>query len=143
MRNYLVFALRIALGGLFFYAGLSKILKPAWSAAGYLTGAQTFHGFFQWLTTPGIITVVNFVNEWGLLLLGISLLLGLAVRLSTIPGAVLMFLYYLVILHFPYVGQNYFLIDDHIIFIICLLYLYAVNAGKFWGLDSLIKIKRA
>lgn len=141
MRNNLVLALRIALGGMFFYAGISKLLTPGWSAAGYMSMASTFHGFFQWLSQPGIIDVVNFLNVWGLILLGISLLLGIGVRLSTIPGAVLMFLYYLVILHFPYVGENYFLIDDHIIFIICLLYLYAVNAGHYLGLDAIIAVR--
>ena len=101
-RRLSVFFLRISLGWLFFYAGVTKLFDPAWTAAGYLKGAKTFASFYEWLLTPSILPVVNFLNEWGLTLIGVSLLLGVMVRLSSILGAALMLLYYFVVLDFPY-----------------------------------------
>ena len=37
--NYALLALRLAVGWLYFYSGISKFLEPGWSAAGYLKGA--------------------------------------------------------------------------------------------------------
>jgi len=101
-QKFSLFFLRLSLGWMFFYAGIIKIINPEWSAAGYLKGAKSLIWFYQWLLTPNILPIINFANEWGLTLLGISLILGIAVRLSAIFGALLMLLYYLVILDFPY-----------------------------------------
>jgi thiosulfate dehydrogenase (quinone) large subunit len=130
-----LFLLRISLGWMFLYAGITKVLDPAWSAAGYLKGAKTFAGLYQWLASPGIIPVVNFVNEWGLTLLGVSLILGVFVRLSGVLGAVLMFIYYLPILQFPYPNAHAYIVDEHIIYATALLFLAAIKAGRVWGLE--------
>ena len=131
-----LFLLRVSLGWLYFYAGITKVINPEWSAAGYLKGAKTFAGFYQWLTSPGILPLVNFVNEWGLLLLGVSLILGIAVRLSAILGVALMLLYYIPILDFPYPNPNSFLVDQHIIFILVLILFVNLRAGRIWGLEN-------
>lgn len=131
-----LFLLRISLGWMFFYAGITKVLNPDWSAAGYLKGAKTFAGFYQWIASPGLLPLTNFVNEWGLTLLGVALILGLFVRLSSIFGAVLMFLYYLPILQFPYPNPNSFLVDQHIVYIFALLALASLRTGRIWGLEN-------
>lgn len=136
MSEKLLFLMRIALGWLFFYAGFMKIITPGWSAAGYLGTAKTFAGFYAFLASPSVLPVINFIVAWGLLLLGLSLILGLFLRLSTVLGAVLMFLFYLPVLTFPYIGKNYFLVDDHIIFLLALLILGNAHAGRFWGLET-------
>ena len=64
-QKIILFLLRVGTGWLMFYAGITKILNPAWSAAGYLKGAKTFVGFYNWLAQPDILPVVNFINEWG------------------------------------------------------------------------------
>jgi thiosulfate dehydrogenase [quinone] large subunit len=74
--------LRIALGWLFFYAGLSKVLDPAWSAAPFLAKATTLPSLFAWLASPGILPVTNALNAWGLLLLGASLLVRLMIAVT-------------------------------------------------------------
>lgn len=131
-----VFLLRISFGMLFFYAGITKILDPNWSAAGYLKGAKTFAVFYQFLLQPDILTIVNFINEWGLTLLGLSLLLGIFVRLSSWLGALLMLLYYLPVLTFPFVGEHGFLVDQHIVYIFALLLLGSLRAGRYWGIEN-------
>lgn len=132
---------RLSMGWLFLYAGITKILSPAWSAAGYLKGAETFPRFFNWLTQPGILPIVNILNEWGLTLLGISLLLGFLVRISSYLGALLMLLYYLPNLNFPYAGAHSFIVDEHIIYMTLLVFFALIQAGTYWGADQHIKIK--
>jgi len=131
-----LFLLRVSLGWMFFYAGITKILNPEWSAVGYLKGAKTFAGFYQFLTQPGILPITNFVNEWGLTLLGISLIFGVFVRLSSILGAALMLLYYFPILDFPYPNAHSFIIDEHIIYALALILLAAWRAGRTYGLEN-------
>jgi len=137
MTNYQkvsLFLLRIAAGWMFFYAGITKIMDPAWSAAGYLGSAKNFPEFYNLLTTPVMLPITNFLNEWGLTLLGVSLILGVGIRLSSILGAVLMLLYYLPILDFPYPNAHSYIVDEHIIYIAVLLVLASFRSGHVWGL---------
>lgn len=128
--------LRIALGWLFFYSGITKVLNPDWSAAGYLQGAKTLAPVYHWLLRPDVLPTVNFLNEWGQLILGLALLLGVFVRLGGVMGAALMLLYYLPALEFPYVGKNAFIVDEHIIYALALLLLAAFRVGRIWGLEN-------
>src|SRR3989344_3120408 len=130
-----LFFLRITMGWMFFWAGITKVLAdPSWSAAGYLKGAKMFTGFYNFLSTPGMLPITDFVNEWGLTLLGVSLIFGLGVRVSSILGAALMLLYYFPILDFPYPNAHSYIVDEHIIYIAALLLLAAMKAGRAWGL---------
>jgi len=54
----------------------------------------------------------------------------------------LMILYYLPVLSFPYAGEHSFLVDEHIIYITTFLVLFASNAGTVWGLDSWFQKRR-
>ncbi len=119
------------------YAGITKIIDPKFSAAGYIVNAKTFTGFYQWLAGPNLLPIVNFLNEWGLTLLGISLILGIGVRLSSTLGAILMLLYYFPILDFPHPNPYSFIVDEHIVYAASLLVLASVRAGRTWGLDNL------
>lgn len=131
-----ILLLRLAMGWLFLYAGVTKIINPEWSAAGYLKTAKTFPGFFQALLDPAILPFINFINEWGLTLLGISLILGVFVRLSSWLGAALMLLYYFPILDFPYPNPHSYIVDEHIIYALMLVFFAAIRAGRVWGLEN-------
>src|SRR3989344_5372860 len=113
--------LRIALGLMFVYAGITKIADSAWSSAGYLTNAQTFSGFYNWLASPVLLDSVNIVNECGLFLIGLALVLGIGIKYAAPLGALLMMLYYFPVLDFPYAGEHSYLIDEHIIYTLALL----------------------
>lgn len=130
-----IFLLRVGTGWFFFYAGIVKVLNPEWSAAKYLAGAKTFASFYQWLLSPQILPVINVLNEWGLTLLGVSLILGVFVRLSSVLGAILMLLYYFPVLDFPTAGPYAYLIDEHILYAFVLLLLAAFRAGRVWGIE--------
>lgn len=135
-QKFFLFLLRIVMGWMYFYAGIVKVIDPNFSAAGYLQGAKTFAVFYQWLLSPNILPTVNFINEWGLTLLGVSLILGIGVRLSSILGGILMLLYYFPILNFPYPNPHSYLVDEHIIYAAMLFFFAAVRAGRVWGLEN-------
>ncbi|MBX4187793.1 MAG: DoxX family membrane protein [Candidatus Doudnabacteria bacterium] len=128
--------LRLSLGWLMLHAGIVKLMDPKWSAAGYIKGAKTLPVFFQSLLDPGVLPIVNLINEWGLTLLGISLILGIGVRISSVLGAVLMLMYYLPGLDFPYPNANSYIVDEHIIYILVLLYFAVSDAGRMYGMKS-------
>ena len=134
-----LFFLRISLGWILLYAGVTKLLDPSWSAAGYLNNAQTFSGLYAWLASDQLLPIVNILNEWGLTLIGLSLVLGAFTRISSLAGALLMLLYYFPALNFPIANSHYYLIDYHIIFIIDLILLHFTEAGDFLVLDRMIK----
>lgn len=136
MSKISLLLLRISMGWLMFYAGITKILNPEWSSAGYLKSAATFPELYQWFLQPEVLPIIDFINGWGLTLLGVSLILGLFVRLSAPLGALLMMLYYFPVLKFPYVSSYSFLVDEHIIYALVLIFLSAVKSGGIWGLDK-------
>ena len=41
-QKFFLFLLRVSAGWMFFYAGITKVLNPQWSAEGYLKGAKSF-----------------------------------------------------------------------------------------------------
>lgn len=131
-----VFTLRLAMGWLFFYAGITKVLNPEWSAEGYLQNAKTFTGLYQWFASANNIEWVNLLNEWGLTLIGVSLILGAFVRCASLGGILLMALYYLPVLDFPYPNLHSYLVDDHIIYLLVFVVLYTSRAGQYWGIDA-------
>lgn len=136
MRTLSLLLLRISLGSLFFYAGITKVLDPSWSAAGYLMNAKTFPSLYAWFASPALLPFINFVNEWGLLLIGLFLILGIFVRISGIAGAVLMLLYYFPILDGLYPNAHSLIVDEHIIYFCALLVLAAFRAGRVYGLEK-------
>ena len=131
-----LFLLRITLGWMYFYAGITKVMDPSWSAAGYLKGAKNFTGLYAWFASPSMLPIINFVNEWGLTLLGVSLLLGVGVRLSSVLGIGLMLLYYIPILDFPYPNTHSFIVDEHVVYSMALAVIAAWRAGRIWGLEK-------
>ena len=134
-QKFFLFLRRVTVGWMFFYAGITKVLNPQWSAEGYLKGAKAFTWFFQIILDPNILPIINFINKWGLTLLGISLILGLFVRFSSLLGVLLMALYYIA-LGFPYPNPHSYIVDEHIIYISILFFFAAIKAGRVFGLDG-------
>lgn len=124
-------AVRVLLGVQFLNAGITKI--GGWSAAGYLSGATgPFAGWFQ--SMAGSV-VVDQLNIWGLTLIGLALILGLAVRPASFFGAIMMLLYY-----FAQFEENtsHGIIDSHIIYVAVFVLFMAGGVGHVVGLDSIV-----
>ena len=133
----LLFLLRMAMAWTFLYAASHQVLVPDWSATGFLAHTKTFHGFFNLFTGPVIGPTVSFLVEYGHLLIGLSLLFGLAVRLSSMFGIALMCLYWMAHMDFPFITDtNNFLVDNHVVYALVLGLLIVKRAGHIWGLDE-------
>jgi thiosulfate dehydrogenase [quinone] large subunit len=151
-RNYtntqltLLVILRVFIGWHFLYEGLSKLMNPNWTAQSYLLdSAGLFKGFFEWMATnPNVIGVVDFINIWGLVLIGLGLMLGCLSRIATVSGIVLLSLYYLS--HPALIGANYatptegsyLFVNKILIELAAMLVLAAFPTGKDIGLDRFV-----
>ena len=111
-QKIILVALRLAIGWHFLYEGLAKVANPNWTSAGYLLDSAGFmKGFFFWLAAnPDMLKVVDFLNIWGLILIGLGLLLGAFTRISIFSAITLLCLYYLS--HPPFIGLKYAVPSD-------------------------------
>lgn len=109
--------LRVAIGWHFLYEGISKLLVSNWSSASFLANTTGFlSGFYHWLaSSAAIIKVVDILNVYGLILIGIALFIGLLSRPAAICGAILLTLYYFA---YPPVGLSLFNMGDEHLFIV-------------------------
>ena len=126
-----LFLLRVGMGILFFWAGYTKLIDPSWTAAGYIAGSKNFVGFYSWLLQPNILPTINFLNEWGLTLIGFALIFGIFVRFASFFGIIVMILYYL-----PIYPPLHGLVDEHVIYSLVFLVLMAFGAGKILTLNT-------
>lgn len=131
-----LFFLRIGMGILFFSAGWVKITDPLWSAAGYISGSKIFTEFYGWLATPTVLPAVNFLNEWGLTLIGAALIFGIFVRIASFFGFAMMILYYL-----PAYPTEHGLVDEHIIYSFVFMVFMSYGAGKILTLNNWIQTR--
>ena len=141
-KNHYLFLLllRLGMGWLFLYAGISKIVDPDWTAAGFLQSSKMLSDIYGWFALPGNIIFVDFLNEWGLTLIGVALIAGAAVKYASYFGILLMLLYYFPTLEFPYVSNQSFIVDSHIIYILVLLLFIGTRSGEMWGIDRYLKV---
>lgn len=128
--------LRLSLGWLLFYAGITKVLADSWSAEFYLKEAKLFPEMYAFFLQPDILPYVNLLNMWGLTLVGAALILGVFVRFASLCGIALMILYYLPILDFPYPNAHSYIVDEHIVYAFALLVLAVFRAGRYFGLEN-------
>lgn len=99
--------LRLFIGWHFMYEGMVKIMNPKWTSLPYLLDSKgPASSFFIKLTQDdSLMVMINFVNEWALLLVGLGLILGCLYRLSSVGGMILLAMYTLS--HPSFVGASY------------------------------------
>lgn len=136
--------LRFLIGWHILYEGIAKLLNPTWSSVGFLQQSQgILSGFAKWVVSnPNILAAADFLNTWGLIAIGLGLILGLFSRTAAIAGAALLFIYYLNAP--PVVGVeyllpsdgNYLLVDKTLIESVALIALALFPTSQFFGLDA-------
>lgn len=145
--------LRILLGWIFLWAFLDKVFGLGFSTdaeKSWLAGTSPTLGFLKFGSQGPIAPfyqaiagqpLVDWLFMLGLLLLGVALMLGIASKLATVGGSIMLLLMYLAVLppeHNP-------LIDEHIIYILilCGLYIneakYSMGLAKKWEKLNLVK----
>lgn len=128
--------LRVYLGWYFFYTGIFQVLTHEWTIQSNLMNTKNFAYFYQWLTSPAVLTILNFLNEWGLILLGFFLILGIFTRLTSLLGAVLM-IFYFTLYYLPILQLN-FMVDKPLVYALVLILFAGMQAGRYYGLDGII-----
>jgi len=142
--------LRVAIGWHFLYEGIVKLLNPNWSSLGYLMDSQgLFAGMFHSIAgNPALLNVMDFINMWGLILIGAGLIVGLFTRIASIAGIVLLAFYYLS--HPATIGANfamptegnYLWINKNLIELLTLWVIALFPTWKTIGLDRFLFNKK-
>ncbi len=172
--------LRVAIGWHFCYAGIVKFMQGDWTSAGYLHASTgPFAPFFRSLAEDGglisitsqwsveLITVIDQLNIWGQIFVGLGLMLGLFTRVSILGCITMLALYYFSNPPWPvatpaesstamlnqlrYSGGffwqgiqlpgyeiSYIYVNKNLIEIFALVTLLTFNTGKIVGLDAAI-----
>ncbi|MBF0199098.1 MAG: hypothetical protein HQL32_15385 [Planctomycetes bacterium] len=138
--------LRIVIGWHLLYEGVVKFISPGWTAASFLESSWGIAApFYQFLASSNtLVSIVNFLNIWGLILLGTTLILGLFLRSTCLLGMILLGLYYMA--HPPFLENpssiasegNYLFVNKNIIEIMGLFVVYLFPTGHFIGLDRIL-----
>lgn len=142
--------LRILIGWHFLYEGLVKLLNPYWSSAGYLVESKWVFSdwFISIVTNPTALKIVDFLNIWGLICIGLGLIAGCLTRIASISGIVLLFLYY--VSNPPFIGfhysapaeGSYLIVNKNLIEMVALIVLTLFPTGIIVGVDRLIFRKK-
>jgi uncharacterized membrane protein YphA (DoxX/SURF4 family) len=142
--------LRILIGWHFLYEGLIKLFDPAWTSRPFLEGSRWIFGdLLRWMASaPAGIHIIDFLNAWGLTLIGLALILGVFTRLASWAGVIILSMYYLA--YPPFGGLNYgavaegsyLIVNRNLIELACFLVLAFTRSGEFFGLDLLLKNMR-
>lgn len=143
--------LRVVVGWHFLYEGIAKILTPDWTSQGFLDVSKwIFSPVFHWIAdTPSVLSVVDFLNIWGLILIGLGLMVGLFTRAAAVFGIALLSLYY--IANPPFIGMdygvvtegNYLIVDKNFVELIALIAVALFPTGAFLGLDRFVVYLRS
>jgi len=149
-QSYLMVALRFLIGWHLLYEGIFKLIKPEWSSIGFLADAQwIFSGIADRIVSnPGVLNAVDFLNTWGLIAIGLGLILGLFTRVAGIAGTVLLGMYYL--FNPPFIGMettvplegNYLLINKTLIEAVMLMLVAVSPSARLFGLDKIFINRR-
>lgn len=136
--------LRISLGWIFFWPFLDKLFGLGFSTKpenAWLLGVSPTTGFLQFAVKGPFASLfqklaglawVDWLFMFGILLIGLALILGIGIRIAAYSGMLLLLLMWLATLQ----PEHNPLIDEHIIYALLLLLLYKMKAGEIFGLGK-------
>tara|TARA_B100000003_G_scaffold32747_1_gene26796 strand:- start:3215 stop:3709 length:495 start_codon:yes stop_codon:yes gene_type:complete len=146
---YGLVTLRFLIGWHFLYEGISKLLNPYWSSAAYLLDSKwIFSGLANTIVSnPNLLTISDYINMWGLTLVGVSLIFGIYSRYGSLIGMGFIILYYLFAP--PLVGLeygkpnegSYIIVNKNLIEACALWVLYSFPTSQHIGLDRFLQAK--
>ena len=145
---WLLTALRVVIGWHFLYEGIAKAFNPNWSSALYLMESKwLFSGFFHWLISSDTsLQIVDFLNIWGLILIGTCLFLGFLPHLASIAGALLLMLYYIANPPFVYSSvpsqSHFYIINYNLIEAVVLVVITTLREEQLYGLQRYLASRK-
>jgi uncharacterized membrane protein YphA (DoxX/SURF4 family) len=147
--KFIITLLNITVGWHLLFEGLVKMLVPDWSSLSYLqnsTGPLAFV-FKAMADSPLILKVVDLLNIYGLMAIGLLLIIGILTRYAAIGGALLLLSYYISNPPLQATGVgfgvegHYILVNKNLIETILLLMIASLPNDWFYGLQNLISRK--
>ncbi len=146
---------RIAVGIIFLWAGLDKLLGATpFSASGFLTHAtlgslgwpfvtgtpadgtvfNPTHDFWVSLAgNAGLMSIVNFLVVAGEIGIGVALILGLFTRFAGAMGTLMMLLFFVAAWDF-----TDGIVNQHLTYALVCATLTGLGAGRYYGLDGVL-----
>jgi len=146
IQAFLLVTLRVLLGWYFLYEGIVKITNPDWSSYSYLMDSEGPFAkmFTSMAVNANVLAIVNWLNKWGLTLIGLGLMLGFLTQAATFFGMLLLVFYYLshpalasVSYLMPMEG-SYLIVNKTLIEVIVMAVLLAFPTGHIAGIDRFI-----
>jgi thiosulfate dehydrogenase (quinone) large subunit len=114
-QQFSIVALRIIVGWFMAADGYLNLMAPGFTSKGFLLGAKTFPAFYAWFASPANLVWVDPLNVWGIILIGVALILGVGVRPAAWAGVAMMILYYFPHYGYPFSLQHGWFVEEHII----------------------------
>ena len=148
LRKTVITIIRAAIGLHFFYEGLSKLFMENWSAQSYLANANGFlSGFYHWLASgESLVKVIDVLNVYGLILIGLALFLGIFIRIASVGGILLLLLYYFA---YPPFGTSLFGSPEGHFYIVnrnfieaLLLFWFVLSSQTGYGISQLFRRRK-
>lgn len=145
--SYLLTIVRIAIGWQFLYEGIAKIIAGNWTSAPYLAGSKWILAplFTAMADNQAAVAFVDFINIWGMVLVGVGLMLGLLSRWASAGGALMLLLYFMAYPPIPgYMTGvptegSYLWVNRNLIELFVLAIFVFISPASHYGLDRLIK----
>ncbi|HEX6474616.1 MAG TPA: DoxX family protein [Candidatus Limnocylindria bacterium] len=144
--------LRVAVGVIFLWAGLEKLMAPEpFDASGFLqfgtmgtlgwpfvTGTPAegavynpTHDFWVALSeNDSAMRVINFLVPFGQLGIGVSLILGLFTRFGSAMGTLMMLFFFVAAWDF-----EFGIVNQHLTYALVTAFIGYIGAGNYYGLD--------
>ena len=141
-KNWSMLFGRLGLGFLFLWGGYQKILTQMsgkMATAGFLSGASVagspLAAFFNGLSGNW---AVEYLVVYGELLIGVSLIFGLATRLGAVSGALMMLLFTVALWPIADTANANPLVDFRVIYGMIFLMFFFVSPSRFLGIDGIL-----
>ncbi len=153
-QQFCLITLRTVIGWHFAYEGFYKLMLPGWSRTGQLVAAWSAGGYLKGATGPmapmfhrmaesaGTMHAVDIIVPFGLLIVGLSLMLGLLTQLGCVGAMAFLAMFYLSqppLSGMPQIGAEgaYLLVNKNLIELVAVMAVMAFRTGAIAGLDQL------
>lgn len=138
IQTVVLLLLRLVIGYHFLFEGVDKLVSPNWSSAPFLLQSNwLFSDFFHFLASnEALLSVIDFLNIWGQILIGVSLIVGLFSSWAALFGTILILSYYIAI---PPFIEGYTFIDKNLFELFGFIIIFLFPTSNLFGLDILVK----
>jgi thiosulfate dehydrogenase [quinone] large subunit len=146
VQMWAVVAMRVVIGWHFLYEGVAKLSLPSWSAAGFLQQSRgPFAGLFRGMAaSPAVLENVNLLTMWGLVAIGLGLIVGCLTRTAALSGILMILFIYLC--NPPFVGYyysipaegSYLFVNKNVGELAALMVVLVTGSGRYAGIDRIL-----